>query len=86
MHIAETSSTVVVDGLTGAQPKILSRVGKLPKSARDHSPGCTFLKPFYRLTVDRSSPKIWYAHWITQVKIRITQRPHETTAQAAFSF
>ena len=30
MHIAETSSTVVVDGLTGAQPKILSRVGKLP--------------------------------------------------------
>ena len=51
MRIGETSSTVEVDGLTGAQPKILSRVGKLPKSARDHSP-CIFLKPFYRLTKD----------------------------------
>ena len=39
--VAETSSTV--DRLTGAQPKILSRVGKLPKSARDHN-RCTFLK------------------------------------------
>ena len=42
--VAETSSTV--DRLTGAQPKILSRVGKLPKSARDHN-RCTFLKTVF---------------------------------------
>jgi len=50
MHIGETGSTAAVDGLTGAQAKILSRVGKLPKSARDQSPCLHF--PFYRLTMN----------------------------------
>ena len=36
-QICSETGSRVVDGLTGAQPKILSRVGKLPKSARDLS-------------------------------------------------